>query len=258
MCGGVDADSLEGESKRVREALENFQNELVIAFSGFTFNEATKPEKALFDQLPTFSFAQSLQELLKSRMPGIYTRDSEAAMQGIMLSSHSYYEAVGTEAAFLGEGAKKFMRLADRLIRQLEAKTASSSTEPAVAPGLERLHPKIYSKCHLLYERGVYAEAAEKGFKVVRDRLRELTGHETGSDAFGKGRLYIRGAAAPNVDQDFNDAVKFLTMSIDRFRNEKSHSSDIKIDDPARAYEYLSLSSLAMHLLDKAEIRPQS
>jgi hypothetical protein len=47
-------------------------------------------------------------------------------------------------------------------------------------------------------------------------------------------------------------------MSIDRFRNEKSHSSDIKIDDPVRAYEYLSLSSLAMHLLDKAEIRPQS
>ena len=154
-------------------------------------------------------------------MPGIHTRDSEAAMQGIMLASHSYYEAVGTEAVFLGEGAKKFMRLADRLIRQLEAKTASSSAEAAVTPGLERLHPQIYSKCHLLYERGVYA-------------------------------------AASNVDQDFNDAVKFLTMSIDRFRNEKSHSSDIKIDDPVRAYEYLSLSSLAMHLLDKAEIRPQS
>jgi uncharacterized protein (TIGR02391 family) len=191
-------------------------------------------------------------------MPGIHTRDSEAAMQGIMFASHSYYEAVGTEAVFLGEGAKKFMRPADRLIRQLEAKTASSSAEAAVTPGLERLHPQIYSKCHLLYERGVYAEATEKGFKVVRDRLRELTGFETGSDAFGKGRLYIRGAAASNVDQDFNDAVKFLTMSIDRFRNEKSHSSDIKIDDPVRAYEYLSLSSLAMHLLDKAEIRPQS
>lgn len=29
LCGGVDADSLEEESKRVREALETFQNELI-------------------------------------------------------------------------------------------------------------------------------------------------------------------------------------------------------------------------------------
>jgi len=43
-------------------------------------------------------------------------------------------------------------------------------------------------------------------------------------------------------------------MAIDRFRNEKSHTSDAKIDDPTRAYEYLRLSSLAMNLLDGAEI----
>ena len=90
-----------------------------------------------------------------------------------------------------------------------------------------------------------YAEAVEKGFKVVRDKLRKLTGHETGSEAFGKGKLHIKGATATNVDKDFNEAVKFLTMAIDRFRNEKSHTSDAKIDDPMRAYEYLRLSSLA-------------
>ena len=43
-------------------------------------------------------------------------------------------------------------------------------------------------------------------------------------------------------------------MAIDRFRNEKSHTSDAKIDNPIRAYEYLRLSSLAMNLLDKTEI----
>jgi len=117
------------------------------------------------------------------------------------------------------------------------------------------LHPEIYEKCRGLFLKGAYAEAAEKGFKVVRDRLRKLTGFETGSEAFGKGGLYVKGAAAPNVDHDFNDGVKFLTMAIDRFRNEKSHTSDAEIDDPARAYEYLRLSSLAMHLLDSAEVR---
>lgn len=119
---------------------------------------------------------------------------------------------------------------------------------------LSSLHPDIYTKCHELYEKKAYPEAAEKGFKIVRDRLRKLTGYETGSEAFGKGNLHIKGAAATNVDDDFNEAVKFLTMAIDRFRNEKSHTSDAKIDDPIRAYEYLRLSSLAMNLLDDTEI----
>jgi hypothetical protein len=44
-------------------------------------------------------------------------------------------------------------------------------------------------------------------------------------------------------------------MAIDRFRNEKSHTADGNISDPIRACEYLRLSSLAMHLLDGAQIR---
>lgn len=125
---------------------------------------------------------------------------------------------------------------------------------PSAEKLLANLHRDIYSKCHELYEKGAYAEAAEKGFKVVRDRLRTLTGYETGSEAFGKTKLHVKGAAAQNVDEDFNEAVKFLTMSIDRFRNEKSHTSDAKIDDPIRAYEYLRLSSLAMNLLEDTEM----
>lgn len=121
--------------------------------------------------------------------------------------------------------------------------------------GIKSLHPEIYARCRKLFDAGDYAEAVEKGFKVVRDRLRTLTTHETGSDAFGRARLYVEGAAAAHVDDDFQNGVKFLTMAIDRFRNEKSHTADGNISDPVRAYEYLSLSSLAMHLLDKAVVR---
>ena len=121
---------------------------------------------------------------------------------------------------------------------------------------LDDLHPEIRSKCRDLYVRGAYGAAVELSFKIVRDRLRSLTGHETGSEAFGRGKLHISGAAAPHVDKDFNEGVKFLTMAIDRFRNEKSHSSDARIDDPIRAYEYLRLSSLAMNLLDNAKVEP--
>lgn len=116
--------------------------------------------------------------------------------------------------------------------------------------GLQSLHQEIRAKCLTLFIAGQYAEAVEKSFKVVRDRLRAITGYETGSEAFGKGRLHIKGAVAAHVERDFNEGVKFLTMAIDRFRNEKSHTSDARIDDPVRAYEYLRLSSLAMNLLD--------
>jgi uncharacterized protein (TIGR02391 family) len=100
------------------------------------------------------------------------------------------------------------------------------------------------------------AEAVEKGFRVVRERLRQLTGYETGSEAFGKGQLRLRGAIQPWVDDDFNEGAKFLTMAVDRFRNEKVHTSDAKINEPARAAEYLAMSSLAMRLLDGAYIDP--
>ena len=57
------------------------------------------------------------------------------------------------------------------------------------------------------------------------------------------------------MENDFNEGVKFLTMAIDRFRNEKSHTSDVGAQDPVRSSEYLKLASLAMRLLDSAEIR---
>lgn len=139
----------------------------------------------------------------------------------------------------------------ESLIDQLELAVEPSQDATAI----ESLHPDILSKCRKLYEGGDYAEAVEKGFKVVRDRLRALTGHETGSEAFGKGKLHIDGAAAPHVDGDFQAAVKFLTMAIDSFRNEKSHTADGNISDPIRAYEYLRLSSLAMHLLEGGQVR---
>jgi uncharacterized protein (TIGR02391 family) len=137
------------------------------------------------------------------------------------------------------------------LIERLELAVGKSSDVIAI----ESLHLEIYAKCRNLYEGGDYAEAVEKSFKLVRDKLRALTGYETGSDAFGKGKLYVDGAAAPHVDEDFQNGVKFLTMAIDRFRNEKSHTADGNISDPIRAYEYLRLSSLVMHLLERTQSR---
>src|ERR1017187_861407 len=143
-------------------------------------------------------------------------------------------------------------------IRKLESLVEGLPLAIAQSPdatAMDSLHAEVLSRCRGLFDGGDYGEAVEKGFKVVRDRLRSLTGYETGSDAFGKGKLYVEGAAAAHVEDDFQNTVKFLAMAIDRFRNEKSHTADGNISDPIRAYEYLRLSSLAMYLLDRALIR---
>jgi len=184
------------------------------------------------------------------------TRDSEALMEGVYIPSQLYCKGVAFEAKEIVENTNTIIKFTRRLIKQLyDSKEIIKGKQNIMEIKFENLHKDILSKCSKLYNDGSYAEAVEKGFKVVRDRLRELTNYEKGSEAFGKGKLHIKGAVAEHVDFDFNEAVKFLTMAIDFFRNEKSHSSDANIDDPIRAYEYLRLSSLAMHLLDNAEIK---
>lgn len=129
---------------------------------------------------------------------------------------------------------------------------AVDNTETSNPTGL---HPEIAKKCAALLEAGAYPEAVERSFKIVRDRLRQLTGYETSSEAFGKGKLFINGAAAPNVESDFNQGAKFLMMALDMFRNEKSHTSEGNIHDLDHAHQYLMLSSLALRFLDRAEIK---
>lgn len=150
---------------------------------------------------------------------------------------------------------KKF----DQYRRGVEAKLdrgVREGSKSTVHPGtLDSLHPEIQAKCAGLYRSGNYPEAVEKGFKIVKDRLRKLTSYEKAHEAFGKGHLYIKGASADNVEDDFQKGVQFLLMAIDMFKNEKGHTSDSKIEDPVRAFEYLSLSSLALNLLENSEVR---
>lgn len=208
--------------------------------------------KEVASWIEKFKGGRTKGEFIFERLPRtLMSRDTEALREGTCVPSWLYYESVSLSAMSLRDAATELLDKGERLAKLLQ----HESPADVALNGLSLdLHPNIYAKCHELYEAKAFAEAVEKGFKVVRDRLRALTGHETGSEAFGKSKLHIRGAAAPHVDEDFNQAVKFLTMAIDRFRNEKSHTSDAKIDDPIRAYEYLRLSSLAMNLLNNAEI----
>ena len=226
MGGDFAADKFEHDVKELRKEADNLKSESALLFSILSTTNLSEAEKNLLNGIGTFDFGKSTSQLVNEGLPKtLMTRDIEAIRQGICIAPWLYYESVALEGKTLSESIPRFISVGERLIRSLDKKPAIAlDARQKNAELLDSLHPDIYAKCHELYEKEAYPEAVEKSFKIVRDRLRKLTGYETGSEAFGKGRLYIDGAAAANVDQDFNDAVKFLTMAIDRFRErEESH-----------------------------------
>ncbi len=119
---------------------------------------------------------------------------------------------------------------------------------------ITNLHEAIVAKCADLYNAGHYSESVLKGFMTVRDRLRDLTGYERATDAFGKGHLQVSSANADYLDSDYQEGSKYLMMSIDRFRNVRSHTAEPIDTDSESALMYLTMSSLAMSLLDDASV----
>ncbi len=248
-------DTLQKDTETLAREIEDFETQVGLHVASITTNSTTHPLAGIEKIEP----GKNLKAYIKGSIPqSVMTRDTEALAQGIMIPAIIYYDAVVYEAESVVSNIRQFVKGCNHFIKWYElhdATRVNSGPRPPLTD-LSLLHPDIFSKCHHLFETGAYPEAVEKSFKVVRDRLRSLTSHETGSEAFGKGKLHIKGAAAANVDRDFNEGVKFLTMAIDKFRNEKSHTSDGNIADAQHAYEYLTMSSLALHLLDRAELIP--
>lgn len=255
---------LKSDSALFLESAKEFREDILDVIGLPEFPKSTERITSTIQEIQKIDFGKPgaiFGEYINDHLPKTRaSRDFEALSEGIYITTQLYCEAVASEALKITESINNFIKLVQRLNKQLyDIKKLTKDRQNNMDIKFENLHKEILTKCSKLYNDGSYAEAVEKGFKVVRDRLRDLTGYETGSKAFGNGKLHIKGAAAPNVDFDFNEAVKFLTMAIDFFRNEKSHTSDANsdanIDDPVRAYEYLRLSSLAMYLLENAEIK---
>ena len=248
-------DDFEKKIKKIGTEIEDFQKSIEVLIPPLIEGVKSHP----LSSVDKYEYNRKLKDYIKHNTNRQWmSRDTEAFSQGIIVPSIIYYQGVKFEAENLVELSKKYFKAVELFIDWCEINGNNYKNSPFVKEklNLSRLHPEISSKCQNLCDANQFAEAVEKGFKTVRDKLRELTSFEKGSEAFGKGKLHIKGAAASNVDSDFNEGAKFLTMAIDMFRNEKSHTSNAKIEDAQKAYEYLSLSSLAMNLLDEAEIKP--
>ena len=115
-----------------------------------------------------------------------------------------------------------------------------------------KIKPEIYKHIKKYLEVEDYFHAVEESYKIVREKLKEITGEEKATNAFKEDNfIKIFGYESKNqMERDFFDGVKFLHMAIQMFRNEKVHmlAGDLNKN---HAYHYIVLASLAYQLIDK-------
>ena len=120
------------------------------------------------------------------------------------------------------------------------------------------IHEEIYSHISSYLASGDYFHAVEESYKLVREKLRELTGRERASDVFNNSAqnedhyeaLFGKANAVDAAEADFFRGVGYLHLGVQHLRNEKAHTPAAPLE-PNLALHYVSLASLAYDLITR-------
>ena len=115
-----------------------------------------------------------------------------------------------------------------------------------------QLCPAIYQHVKRYLETEDYFHAVEEAYKLVREKLTNLTGTEKANEAFAEGNYELIFGHKPKdaQEKDFFSGIKFLHMALQYFRNEKVHTPAEDLDEN-RAMQYLTLANLAYILISE-------
>jgi uncharacterized protein (TIGR02391 family) len=116
------------------------------------------------------------------------------------------------------------------------------------------LRDEIFDHVQKFLTSGHYFTAVEEAYKIVREKLRNITGEEKATNAFKKENYKkIFGHLPKDArEEDFFRGIKFLHMALQFLRNEKSHTPANKINKNL-AIHYIALASLAFDLINRNE-----
>lgn len=114
------------------------------------------------------------------------------------------------------------------------------------------LQKEVFDHVQKLLNGGHYFNAVEEAYKIVRKKLKDITGKEKATDAFSSANYekIFGHQPADDVESDFFEGTKFLHMAIQFLRNEKAHTPARDLDKNL-AIHYISLASLAYDLITR-------
>ncbi|MFK4759746.1 TIGR02391 family protein [Microbacterium sp. ZW T5_45] len=141
------------------------------------------------------------------------------------------------------------------------AETAASFTTEATVNANRiqiEIHEDIYSHIERYLATGDYFHAVEESYKLVREKLRDITGKEKATDVFNNSAqneghwnaLFGKATASSDAEKDFFRGIGYLHLGVQHLRNEKAHTPASPIDTNL-AIHYIALASLAYDLITK-------
>ncbi|MFI5627686.1 TIGR02391 family protein [Nocardioides sp. NPDC051685] len=143
---------------------------------------------------------------------------------------------------------------------QVHSGPVAITTEATVTDNLISIviHEELYSHISPYLRSGDYYHAVEESYKLVREKLRDLTGKEKASDIFNNsaqndahyGALFGKAKATDAAEADFFRGVGYLHLGVQHLRNEKAHTPASPLE-PNLALHYIALASLAYDLVTR-------
>ena len=140
-------------------------------------------------------------------------------------------------------------KLLGRIVEERENKSQATFKNGNINIVLQN---EIFDHVQKLLNDGHYFNAVEEAYKVVRKKLKDISGRERATDAFNRSNYTKIFGHEPldEVENDFFEGVKFLHMAIQFLRNEKAHTPANDLEKNL-AIHYIALASLAYDLINR-------
>lgn len=127
------------------------------------------------------------------------------------------------------------------------------------------IRPEIFQHIKTYLENRDYFHAVDEAYKIVRNKLEELTGHQRAVEVFNQNAesnkfyetLFGDCPATGTYKADFYRGIGYLHLAVQFLRNEKAHRLAEEID-PNIAMHYITLASLAYELITNNSVPAQN
>lgn len=247
--------NLTTNEKQVLEKLFQMGGGYVIDFTDRTMGEFFRDDVGIDIYSKKYNYASGSKA---NRLRGLWLTADDKIVGRSILKLIEYIEnqiliANLKKEAFPEERIKAGKEIAERLLgKKIEKKENKSQATFKNGNINIALQKEIFDHVQELLNDGHYFNAVEEAYKIVRKKLKDVTGKEKATDAFSASNYekIFGHHPADDAERDFFEGVKFLHMAIQFLRNEKAHTPARKLDKNLTIH-YIALASLAYDLISR-------
>ncbi|MFA5778493.1 MAG: TIGR02391 family protein [Candidatus Paceibacterota bacterium] len=241
--------------KQILEKLFQMNGGYVLNFSDRTMGEFFRDDVGIDIYTQKYNYASGSKA---NRLRGLWLKTDDKSAGKIILKLIEYIESQILidnlkRADFPVDRIKASKEIAEKLLgKKVEAKENQSKATFKNGNINITLQKEVFDHVQKLLNDGHYFNAVEEAYKIVREKLKDITGKEKATDAFSNSNYekIFGHQPANDVEKDYFEGVKFLHMAIQFLRNEKAHTPARDLDKNL-AIHYISLASLAYDLITR-------